>query len=150
MFFHLIVVLYFMCLSQVVSTWIDDERREYLNLEHQRQLKGSLLRSQLESSTLKHTQWQSPSNGTDILSNPVKVVKCFNQTLCIEPYLQLQVHYNIYMCKHINFGVRFYYLVREGLLLHPNVRMVHDIDSSDFIVYLPGSSQWDKSECGHK
>lgn len=75
---------------------------------------------------------------------------CVNQSRCIEPELQLQPKLKIYYCKHpVTYGVRFYYLVREGLVLHPNVELVSDIDSSDYIVYLPGSAPWHKTECNH-
>jgi hypothetical protein len=33
------------------------------------------------------------------------------------------------------------------LLLHPNIRMIEDIDKADMIVYLPVSAPWHKSEC---
>ena len=115
---------------------------------HPRKLQ-SLLKRQVEDSSKKHSQWKSPSNGTDILTDPIQILRCFNQTLCVQPQLQLQVSFKVYMCKHINFGVRFYFLVREGLLLHPNVQLVPEINLSDLIVYLPGSSEWTKSECGH-
>lgn len=86
----------------------------------------------------------SPSNGTDILSHPTQVIKCHNQTMCIQPALQLNRVFNVYYCKHIGYGVRFYYLVREGLLLHPNINLVSDPYQSDMIVYLPVSADWDK------
>eukprot|EP01041_Mallomonas_annulata_P001756 gene1756-3391_t len=89
------------------------------------------------------------SNISDInLNSPMAQLKCFNQTRCIKPVLQLQKTYNVYYCKHINFGVRFFFLIREGLLLHPNVRLVSNPDSADIIIYLPTSSEWSKSECG--
>ena len=89
----------------------------------------------------------SPSRGTDVLTHPIAVIKCANQTLCIQPKLQLTETYDVYYCKHVGHGVRFYYLAKEGLLLHPNIRMVHDIDKAQMIVYLPESSPWHKSEC---
>ena len=52
----------------------------------------------------------SPSNGTDILTHPIAVIKCFNQTQCIQPKLQLVKSYDAYLCKHIGQGVRFYFL----------------------------------------
>ena len=115
---------------------------------HHRKLQ-SLLKWQVQDSRTKHSQWKSPSNGTDILTDPIQILRCFNQTLCIQPELQLQVSFKVYMCKHINFGVRFYFLIREGLLLHPNVQLVPEINLADLIIYLPGSSDWTKSECGH-
>jgi len=93
--------------------------------------------------------WVSPSNGTDILSHPTAVAKCANQTSCIAPQLQLATVFNIYYCKHVSYGVRFYFLVREGLLLHPNVNLVSDPDKAELIVWLPGSAEWSKSECNN-
>ena len=52
----------------------------------------------------------SPSNGTDISTHPIAVIKCFNQTQCIQPKLQLVKSYDAYLCKHIGQGVRFYFL----------------------------------------
>lgn len=92
-------------------------------------------------------KWRSPSNGTDVISHPTAVVRCVNQTSCIQPQLQLTRVFNIYYCKHVSYGVRFYFLVREGLLLHPNVNLVADPAIADLIVWLPGSAEWHKSEC---
>jgi hypothetical protein len=89
----------------------------------------------------------SPSNGTDVITHPIAVIKCANQTLCVSPKLQLQEMYDVYYCKHLGHGVRFYFLVKEGLLLHPNIRLVDDINTAQVIVYLPVSAPWDKSEC---
>ena len=89
----------------------------------------------------------SPANGTDVLSHPISVIKCSNQTRCIQPKLQLTPTYDVYFCKHVGHGVRFYFLAKEGLLLHPNIRLVEDINSADVIVYLPVSAPWEKSEC---
>lgn len=72
---------------------------------------------------------------------------CANQTTCYPSYLQLQRTYKIYNCKHLHYGVRFYFLVREGLLLHPAVTLVDSMAEADYIIYLPESSSWDKSEC---
>ena len=66
----------------------------------------------------------SPSNGTDIVTHPIALIKCANQTQCIQPYLQLKRTFDIYYCKHVGHGVRFYFLVKQGLLLHPNLRFV--------------------------
>lgn len=90
--------------------------------------------------------FSSPSNGTD-LSHPISLLKCKNQTRCIEPYLQLRREYKVYLCKKVAYGVRFYYLVNEGLLHHPNIVLVDDPDVADVIVLLPESSPWQKSEC---
>lgn len=121
-------------------------QNEYLNLDTHRKLE-SMLDVQSNRLSYQHSYWKSPSNGTDI-SNPMPGIKCINQTLCIEPALQLQKQYNVYMCKHIDYGVRFFYLIREGLLLHPNINLISDITQAELIVYLPGSSEWKKSECG--
>jgi len=91
----------------------------------------------------------SPSNGTDIMSHPSQLIKCHNQTVCIQPALQLTKVFNVYYCKHIGYGVRFYYLVREGLLLHPSINMIEDPFKADMVVYLPVSADWDKTECNN-
>ena len=92
----------------------------------------------------------SPAKGTDITKNPIDLIKCHNQSSCIMPELQLREKYKVYYCARTSYGVRFYYLVREGLLLHPNIQLVQNIDEADVIVYLPVSSPWEKSECGHE
>jgi hypothetical protein len=92
---------------------------------------------------------QSPSNGTDIIRNPIPLIKCANQTMCIQPHLQLQRTYKVYYCKHVGHGVRFYFLVKEGLLLHPNLHLVDNGDKADVVVYLPVSADWDKTECNN-
>ena len=92
-----------------------------------------------------------PDQGiNDLSSNSVEdigLLKCSNQTRCISPILQLQRVYNVYLCKHINYGVRFFYLAKEGLLLHPKVRLVSRPEDAELIIYLPVSSEWTKSEC---
>lgn len=91
---------------------------------------------------------RSPFNGTDITSHPLALLRCSNQTLCVQPQLQLRKSYKVYYCKHASSsGVRFYFLIREALLLHPNIHFVDDPLSADVIVYLPGSAAWDKTEC---
>ena len=93
----------------------------------------------------------SPRPGTDISeNNRNEILKCPNQSKCIIPELQLQPKLKIYLCKHpVRQGVRFYFLTREGLLLHPNVELVsyNSINTADFIVYLPGSAPWHRTEC---
>lgn len=89
----------------------------------------------------------SPANGTDVITHPIAVIRCANQTLCIQPKLQLLPTYDVYYCKHVGYGVRFYFLVKEGLLLHPNIRLTDDMDKAQIIVYLPVSAPWEKSEC---
>eukprot|EP01035_Chromulina_nebulosa_P029351 gene29351-38887_t len=68
---------------------------------------------------------------------PMAAISCVNQTRCIQPQLQLRQHFSVYFCKHVGHGVRFYFLVREGLLLHPNIHLVSSPDDADFVVYLP-------------
>jgi hypothetical protein len=89
----------------------------------------------------------SPSNGTDIVSYPIALIKCENQTSCIHPKLQLERIFKVYYCKHVGHGVRFYFLVREGLLLHPKIVLVSKPEVADVIVWLPESAPWHKSEC---
>jgi hypothetical protein len=100
--------------------------------------------------SLAHPQI-SPRLGTNInLENQINLMNCLNQSRCLVPELQLQKKYKIYFCKHpVRYGVRFYYLAREGLLLHPNVQLLDhkDINKADYIVYLPGSAPWHKTEC---
>ena len=81
------------------------------------------------------------------LKNMEKALRCFNQSRCIQPELQLKKHYNVYYCKHVSYGVRFYYLAREGLLLHPMIHLVDNPDNADVIIYLPESANWKKTEC---
>lgn len=64
------------------------------------------------------------------------------------PELQLEKKFKVYYCARTAYGVRFYYLVHEGLLLHPNIVLTPDIEEADVVVYLPTSSPWHKSECG--
>jgi len=54
----------------------------------------------------------------------------------------------VYYCSHNAHGIRFYFLVKEGLLLHPNVQLVATPDEADLVVFLPESMRWDRSECG--
>lgn len=92
----------------------------------------------------------SPRPGTDISSeNQMSLLLCPNQAKCIVPELQLQTKLKVYFCKHpTRHGVRFYYLAREGLMLHPNVELVSEsaIETADFIIYLPGSAPWHLTE----
>ena len=94
---------------------------------------------------------RSPTEGSDISTDEKKqsLLNCHNQTLCIEPHLELEPVYNVYYCSHnANTGVRFYYVIREGLILHPNLHLVDSPDKADILVYLPESMKWSKSECG--
>lgn len=93
----------------------------------------------------------SPRPGSDISeANQMNLLQCPNQSSCIVPELQLKVKLRVYFCKHpIRGGVRFYFLAREGFLLHPNVEMVEEseMNTADYIIYLPASAPWQKSEC---
>lgn len=93
---------------------------------------------------------KSPNKGTDIEKDPISLIRCYNQSGCIMPELQLEKSFKVYLCARTAYGIRFYYLVTEGLLLHPNIHITHDIDEAEVIVYLPTSSPWHKSECGHE
>ena len=90
---------------------------------------------------------ESPSDGTNILNNPNELIKHKNQSQAIIPALQLKHTFTVYFCKHLGHGVRFFYLSREGLLLHPRITLVSNPDTADVIVYLPVSSPWHKTEC---
>lgn len=82
--------------------------------------------------------------------NILAVLKCPNQSKCISPELQMHVKTKVYFCRHpTRHGVRFYYLTREGLLLHPNVELINEnsIENADYIIYLPGSAPWHLTEC---
>lgn len=93
----------------------------------------------------------SPRPGTDIdQSHLLAILKCPNQSRCIVPQLQLTAKFKIYFCKHpARQGIRFYFLSREGFILHPNVQLVEeeDMGSADYVVYLPGSAPWHLTEC---
>jgi hypothetical protein len=82
-----------------------------------------------------------------LTANPVALIKCNNQTRCIQPVLQLRKTYNVYYCKKVSHGVRFYFLIREGLLQHPKINLVSTPEAAEVIVYLPESAAWQKSEC---
>lgn len=43
----------------------------------------------------------SPSNGTDVLYRPIQLIKCENQTKCIQPELQLVKKITVYYCKYV-------------------------------------------------
>lgn len=93
----------------------------------------------------------SPRNGTDINEiHQMTLLRCPKQSTCIVPELQLEKKLKIYLCKHpTKHGVRFYYIAREGLLMHPNVELItqENISQADFIIYLPGSTPWHLTEC---
>ena len=101
----------------------------------------------------------SPRQGTQItqlsLQKQTQLLSCDNQASCIIPALQLQKQLNIYLCQKPKNGggVRFYFLIKQGLLQHPNVILLEQLNNTsiltvDYIFYLPGSSPWDTSECG--
>lgn len=108
--------------------------------------KSTLSSHATAQSSLKH-QVQSTSTNS-FGPSPLAKLKCGNQTKCLTPNLQLQKVYKVYYCKHINYGVRFFFLVKEGLLLHPSILLVSNPGDADVIIYLPTSSEWSKSECG--
>ena len=96
---------------------------------------------------------KSPTPGTDLgddVKAMVNLIKCHNQSSCIMPELQLEKKFKVYYCARTAFGIRFYYLVHEGLLLHPNIELTPNIDDAEVVVYLPTSSPWHKSECGNE
>jgi len=97
---------------------------------------------------------KSPREGTGIATDAQRaaVLRCPNQSKCIVPALQLAVKLRVYYCKHpVRQGVRFWNLIREGLLMHPNVELVDEVDApaADFVVYLPGSAPWHRTECAN-
>lgn len=104
-----------------------------------------------ESEIIEAHPHYSPRKGTDISPiNYDKLLLCPNQSKCIIPELQLKRKYKIYFCRHpVSYGVRFYFLAREGLLLHPNIELLNynRINEADYIIYLPGSAPWHKTEC---
>lgn len=93
----------------------------------------------------------SPRVGSNISeSHQLSLLLCPNQSKCIVPELQLEIKVKVYFCRHpVRQGVRFYFLMREGLLLHPNVELVEEADmyTADYVIYLPGSAPWHKTEC---
>jgi hypothetical protein len=96
----------------------------------------------------------SPRNGTDISTEAQQLaaLHCPNQSKCIVPALQLAVKLKIYYCKHpVRQGVRFWNLIYEGLLMHPNVELLDqsEMHTADFVVYLPGSAPWHRTECAN-
>lgn len=106
-------------------------------------------KSKVEVDTIKRNSTNTFNDSSIPLPTlrATELIKCNNQTKCIQPYIQLKKNFNVYYCKHKGQGVRFYYLVREGLLLHPRIRMVKKPKDADVIVYLSVSSPWKGSEC---
>ena len=96
----------------------------------------------------------SPRNGTDISTEALRlaVLHCKGQSKCIVPALQLAAKLKIYYCKHpVRQGVRFWNLIHEGLLMHPNVELLDEanMNAADFLIYLPGSAPWHRTECAN-
>jgi hypothetical protein len=112
--------------------------------------RASRLLSSLDKQPIEpNTMFRSPNEGTDVVSKPAKIVNCDKQTHCIAPALQLEKTFNVYYCKRVSHGVRFYYLVREGLTLHPRINLVESPEEAEVVVYLPESANWAKSECNN-
>lgn len=152
--------------SHVSAAKHNDGRISFLDTNSAELLKQVKPSKQKKPPTLKRAQQQdedlariqaennhpkiSPRVGTDIsLENQMSLLLCPNQAKCIIPELQLQKKLKIYLCKHpTRHGVRFYYLAREGFMLHPNVELLPEsaINTADFIIYLPGSSPWHLTE----
>lgn len=77
-----------------------------------------------------------------------KLLKCVNQSSCILPSLEVTVRFKIYLCKRLSrIGIRFYTLVKEGFIRHPAVDLVSSIIDAEYVIYLPGSTPWHKTEC---
>ncbi len=107
--------------------------------------------------TVRHNRQKriaSPRKGSDIfdgLDPNLELLNCRNQSDCIITELQLQPKFNVYMCNHVaNHGIRFYYLIEEGINLHPNIKVVKNINEADYVIYLPGSAPWHLTECTSK
>lgn len=76
-----------------------------------------------------------------------KMTLISNQTN-ISPKLTLTNSYQIYYCKTTRqTGIRFDFLVREGLLLHPMINLVTSPDQATIVIMIPGSTNWKESEC---
>jgi hypothetical protein len=103
---------------------------------------------QTEYRHARHT----PRNGTDISSHArqQEILRCPNQAKCIVPELRLEREFKVYFCKNPkDTGLRFYFLAREGFLMHPGVKMVNTTAEADLLVlvsYSPGGD-WSKTEC---
>lgn len=94
----------------------------------------------------QRTMMTSPTPGSDI-SRPFQLLKMYNISHHIVPKLELTRTFNVYFCKHTGDGIRFYYVAREGLLLHPRINLVDNPDNAEIIIYLPVSAAWTKTEC---
>lgn len=135
----------------------------FSNISHQ----GIIQKPFMKESSTKHSLHR---NNTDTILSPLDypvtqnldsikenknnlaILKCPNQSTCNVPELQLKRKFKIYFCKHpVPYGVRFYFIAKEAFLLHPNVILVSEsnILDADFIIYLPGSAPWHKTECGN-
>lgn len=83
-----------------------------------------------------------------VAKDQVSLLKCLNQSKCIAPYLEVSKTFNIYVCQRVvRSGARFYYLLTEGLNLHPAVRLVSDPKAADYIFYAPTAAPWHVTEC---
>jgi hypothetical protein len=145
---YLIILKLYILINTILLTLSSNSDSSLISYDKLKKLFSNLT----STSTTRYTHflnWVSPSNGSDIRSHPTAVIRCQNQTTCVTPQLQLKRVYNIYYCAHVSYGVRFYFLVKEGLLLHPNVNIVPDPVKADLVFYLPGSADWRKSECNN-
>ena len=127
-------------------------KKEAKKMNQKRNQEEHIELSKAEPKVHNHHPNVSPRPGTDITGaqNQLSILRCPNQSKCIVPELQLKPKTKIYLCKHpVRHGVRFYFLVREGLLLHPNVMLVDEehVEDADYVFYLPGSSPWHRTEC---
>lgn len=110
--------------------------------------------------SLAHNRWpisqeirltnMNDSSGSTLQSERQKILSCHNQTLCIRPKIQLASKVRIYVQRRQSFSccVRFYFFIREGLLLHPYVTIVDqsDMGTADYLIYFAGSTPWQVSE----
>ncbi len=71
--------------------------------------------------------------GTDIVTDQNAVISCYNQSHCITPQLMLEKTFAVYFCKWVANGIRFWWLVRDAVLLHPRVRLVEDPAAADIV-----------------
>ncbi len=85
----------------------------------------------ISGSNQLHATTNAPSFPTEEGESEVlKLLTCTDQHDCIIPALQLQVKMNVYLCKRPKEGgggVRFFFLIKQGLLLHPNVNLITDL-----------------------
>lgn len=141
------------------SSHTASELKESNHLRHTSQQNNAISGiSNNDNNTIHNNKNQLHRNifhpGTDIsVGNELNLLNCANQSVCIQPEIQLTKRLNIYLCSHpVTYGFRFYYIVHEGLLLHPNINLLpfSEVDKADFIIYLPNSAPWHKTECTSK